>query len=475
MRTKGEAAKAAAEAIASYRRQAEEMEHESSAIRADLEAVKAEYSQVMTELTRQLLPDAAPARLEAVARGTGAGLLPQERVKLEQQRQMWAARLREIDSDPDFTARQELLHPHHGELGGKLQEARDQHRELQNTLAIFDHRTFRWLMSRQGEENAAGLKGFWRKVTFADYREERARQSLVGELGYADWNALMADYQRCTSAIGPSEARLHQLEARRSRLQELVIEHEDLDAWVNRFEEKVTQHIRDQLAAHLSRTDPAQLHGNLGPALRPLAARLHGLLQKIGYLDQMQNYLHREIVDRHNRVQKMDRVRMLWERKPWDRVHGDKTKWLVTVPHLKADSSSKRVRWVRSMRKNVVDYDDWDDYDLYLTEVDDFLPYDAFAYGAEERMPYEGFTREVIGDLDEHRRETGLEKADYSAYKEAEKAGPVDDLTDEGEGGGGVDTGAASGAAVAVTAAATVAGVVAVSEAAGATDFLDLS
>ncbi len=131
----------------------------------------------------------------------------------------------------------------------------------------------------------------------------------------------------------------------------------------------------------------------------------------------MDSFLAGEVQDRSKQLHSIQRVHSKWVHKPWAPLGGDKSKWLVKLPAMKRQSTSKRLRWMRSMHRNIVDFDDWDDYEDFIEEDDDFLPFDAFGFYGDERMPYEGFCQAVIDEIADYREECGQEKADYGFFK----------------------------------------------------------
>jgi hypothetical protein len=266
--------------------------------------------------------------------------------------------------------------------------------------------------------------------------------------------------------------------ARYDAVVKLIEEHGQLYGWVHHFEAHLLQALKTDLAALLARVSLRQLRRPLGqtPAGR-LVGKAFGLEHKLEYFNNMLVYLQGELRDRRGRVQAIEQTRALWLRKPYERLTRDKTKWLITTPQAKQQGTAKRLRWMRQMHRNVFAYEAWDEFDLFLYEADDFYPYDAFGYGSEEAMPWEGFAREVLPTLAPYRESHGLEKKDYSLFKEleqnAERSWAVEGKGDgagtaQGAGGPGVGD-VATGAAIAAVAA------VAASEMLEAAEVADLS
>lgn len=425
MRTKGEAAKAAGLAVMEYRHQKANFEAEMQAAQAALTEVEAEYVSTLREMAEGILPSAEPELVQRISQASGVDLVPL-RPTWQGKLSALSSRLQTIEADPEWQAREQLLDPVNGELNRKLNLANERHGEAIAMLEPFRNDDFEWVIHREEEKNAgiSGFKTFLRAITFAETREGIVRRRLVKKLAFESWEELTSTYYRRSDECQQAMEEASGLQQRRQRLDDLVEEQLDLWQWVHNFEARLTQELQMTLATQYSGKDPMRLR-HLSGRYRVLISKLHALEAKMKYLQQIIGYTSREAADRHTRAMKIERVQRLWERKPWDRLAGDKTKWLVTVPAMKKKSTEKRTRWLKKMRIGIADYDDYDDYDYYYESYQDrddyMLPYDAFAYSADERMPYEGFSSEVISDIGTHRQECDLEKADYSFFKGLDK------------------------------------------------------
>jgi hypothetical protein len=439
MRTKGEGATAAKAAVAEYRAQQVSFEQQAGETAQAIEQIQNEFKATLEELALKVLPDAQPQRVQLVAQAL-------QTPQLMSQRQLWAdripqfqGRLAEIDIEPDFRERAALMDPHTGKLERGLAEARRYETDARRENDPYLTEDFQWVAQREAQkaEGVSMLQGFLRAITFAETREQRAKKKLLEQFGTTDWDTLYLNYQKSVENMAFAVERVEKLEARRTALAELIAEQQDLDRWVNQFDTRLAVELQNMIVEVLPYSEPTALRSVPGEHV-PLTSKLHALKAKMKYLGCLQGFLEAEAADRQTRASKIERVQRLWERKPWDRLASDKTKWLVTVPAMKKTSTEKRVRWSRDMRRGVHDYDDYDSYEYYYCyyedQDDDFLPYDVFAYSYEDNMPYEGFSGQVIPDIAEHREAHDLEKADYSGFKELEKqAGqePSDTVPDE--------------------------------------------
>lgn len=429
MKTKGQGVQAADAAISAYRNQALELNSEFAAVNADREMIGRQLGEALDFAAHTLLQDAAQATLDYVGQELGLGWLPNRRAELEQQRASWAARLVAIEADPQFVQRESLLHPTHGALARERQQCNVVIGQLQAHLQRFQTETFQWLQARelQRQTQPGGLSSFWNAVTFGGYREDRAKLRCASELGYQSYDQLLHDYQSSDVRLRQIQERIGQLDAQSQRVLALLEEHGKLYGWTHDFETLLCQTLRSELAQALSRQDLRTVHMRIRPPLRPTIARAHALQKKLEYLGNLGGFLQREVADRSQRVDAIAKTRMTWAMKPWDRLVGDKSKWLLALPAAKRESTRKQSAYARRMHRNIVDYDDYDDYDYYLLYVPDFLAWDAFAWAADEPMPYEGFSRGVIEELAPFRQEHGQERADFSAYRQADKSMGTDE------------------------------------------------
>lgn len=423
MRTKGEGAQAAAQAIQSYQAQFAELESEADAAKNDGWAVKRDLDRSLQELAQGYLPDATAERLAQVGQSTGMTQLAARRAQLEQQRAQWHNRLQQIEADSDFAQRETLLDPTRGTLVVHTHQYQAHLQQLREQIARFDIQPFRWLSKWEVEKqvNQGAFSKFWRGVTFGGQREAKAKRQCCEQLGYQSYEQLAQHYQQLHAESAQTEHMLRQLEEHRTRVTQLVEEHQDKYHWVHHFEDRAARQLREELAQHLQQQDLRAVHLGAPATLKPLVAKVHALTKKYEYLGNMYQFIETEKQDRDKRIRSIDAVRMKWSMKPWDRLLGNKHKWLIAIPAMKQKSTQKRTRFLRRMRRNVYEYEEYDDYSDYLDYCDDFLPWDAFAYGCEEPMPYDGFCREVVQEVQPYRDSHGQEKADYSELKAANK------------------------------------------------------
>jgi hypothetical protein len=424
MRTKADGVRAADAAIASYRAQIAELDGERASLAADRQVIAGQLQSALCSAAAAVLPDASPETLARAAQELSAPWLLGRRQELEHQRAHWQAQLHAIEHDAQFVDRERLLHPHSGAIAHERAQCERLKAEIEAHRARFGAcEAFVWLNNRelQRQMNPGGFSSFWDTVTFGGYREDKAKLRAASELGYASYDDLLRDHQGAEARWHQCEARIRQLDAQRQRLLQLLEEHGKLYAWTHDFEGRLVETLRDELARAIGAQDLRTVSMRIRPEARGTVARAHALRQKLEYLGQLETFVAGQSSDRHGRVTAIEKTRLTWALKPWDRLTGNKANWLIALPQAKRESTHKQLRWSRRMHQGIADYDDYDDYALYLWTVDDFLPYDAFAWGSDEPMPHEGFARGVLPDLARHRHDHQLERADYSAFRAADR------------------------------------------------------
>ncbi len=467
--TKRDAADAGRKAIALYEEQVAEYEEQIRELKSDKKRLSAELDETFDELARKLIPRADARVVERVARELRSRTIQQRLGDLDRELALSKSRVSDIESSEDFQTRDGLLDPDGGELVLALADAKSEAGKLKQAIRRYDKTSFHWLMKRDvhKKRDFGAFSSFWRTITLASRRENKRLEQTLTALGASDFGECVEAYKAERDGYERAKAKLELAEDRHAEVVALVEEQAELRRRLDNWPEESNEFLRRCVVAELEDADLDALHKRIRPAGKPLVAKAHAIVKKLAYLDDLLRWAKSELADREKRIASISKCVGLWRRKPYGRLDSDKSKWLVTVPKMKRDSTRKRVGWARRSHRNICDYDDWDDYSDYMDDDDDFLAYDAFGYGAEERMPWEGFSREVFSELDETRTATGQEKADYSALKECKKGPSAHDgaaweegdpeLEMEDSGGGGIDAG---DVAVAVAAGA-VAGVVA--------------
>lgn len=421
LRTKADGLRVAKDAITEYKHQAKTLNAEASSLKTDEDAVKAEVERTWQEVGAALLPAADPATLQQISADVGWPQLALRRAQLEGQRSKWAQRLQEVDADPRFRTRGTLLEPVNGSIAQQGAKTAGLIVQVDKELAEFEIEPFVWLTTRDlQKETWGGFDGFMHSVTFGNFREARMQKKCCTELGHENWEALQTVYSGLEARKAKLTLRTQELVTYRKQVVALADEQARLHAWVYNFEGQLLTVLRSELAAHLQSRDPADLRQRVEGEAKLLLAKVHALGKKADYFTDMQGYLAKEVQDREKRVGAISAVRGKWAKRPSERLTGDKSKWLVALPQMKREATKKRVRWTRSMHEAVYEYDDYDDYGVYMG-YGTFLAYDAFAHAYEDRVPYEGFSRGVLSELDGHREQNGQDGADYGFFKGAER------------------------------------------------------
>ena len=437
MTTKRHGMQMADGAINSYSDQIAEFKTELQEIARNRGSIAAELEQSLENLAIGLLPDCSTETVRAAAADCGALHLEEALENLTIQRDDASARITEIEADQRFIDREMLTHPTTGDYSVRINEHQGYVDGLQESLRPYDFREFHWLRSRgvHTDRDFGTFDRFWRAITFSNAREQKAVEVAMNKLQISDIREGVEEYDSISENLSEHQTEVDRWTGLRDEVFSLVDEHTERTNFVTNFEDAATESLRGELSEHLKYCNMKLIHDQVRPQARMMTSKCDALTEKLKYMDNMSLFLRNEISDREKRIHSIDRVRHKWSRKPYGPLYGDKSKWLVTVPEMKRQSTRKRSRWIRTMNHNIYHYDHYDRYDALMCASIGFLAYDAFAYRAEERMPYEGFTRTVIDDLDEFRVENDMEKADYAGFDEAfnEYEQPIEEEIIDGE------------------------------------------
>ncbi|MCB9752399.1 MAG: hypothetical protein H6713_20795 [Myxococcales bacterium] len=455
MPTKRDGINMANGALASYQEQLDALDEESRELDGCREQAEATLDNTLEQLARSLVQSSEHDVVEAVAAELDMHTLLVARRDFERRRDTNERRRAVLEADSLFLRREQLLHPETGEYAVERARARASLEAARAELARFEEfEPYTWLRARGFEqrEQRSALKRFWNAVTLGAHGERKRLEQCLDRFGHARFEQCVAEHARLLEVARGREASLAHWEGRYGEVQSRVDEHAELALWLDNYDAELLKALRATVADFvraLDRDGLSALHKRARPAARPLIAKLHAQHEKLRYYGGIGEYLRTELKDRRARSQSISRVKRKWSAKPWAALYGNKRKWLKTVPEMKRKGTQKRVRWIKTMRANIHDYDDYDAYSAFLYDDElEFLPYDAFAIAGEERMPYEGFSGQVLSDITEFRAEHGQEKPDYSTLRAcARRAGPTEtdwdvgvcDDEDADEGDEGVD------------------------------------
>ncbi|MDJ0835705.1 MAG: hypothetical protein QNK37_04265 [Acidobacteriota bacterium] len=418
--TKADGIRMADSAMHSYQLQADDLLAERRQLHHKHDQAKVELKRSLEHLAAGLVSEPDPEEVKRAAQETGALHLPERLRLLHRQHKEYTERMAEIDASEDYLQRDNLIHPKTGQLTNEVHEAENLYNGLRHQKERYEFDQFIWLYDRDYHLSAAqtGFKKFWRVMTLADFREKRAMEAVRDRLEKDDFSELVRDYESLVEKCDFLSGELIKARKRYQAVIDLVEERNSLGGWLDGYQDVSLEALRSDLAEFLKDADFEAIHHTVRKAGRILVARCQALAKKVQYYLDMVGWLDNEIRDRCDRIESINRVRKKWSVKPYGMLRGDKTKWLVTLPDMKAAGTAKRVRWVRTMGSNIHNYNEYHHYNAFMTAGLSFVAYDAFARAADERMPYEGFSRTVIDELDQYRIAHNMEAPDYPAMNE---------------------------------------------------------
>lgn len=421
MRTKKDGIQAAQQAIQEYQRQINDLQNERQNIQTSAGQSAEELKQTLSDLAKGLLPTSSRPVVERAADETGALHLPTALDELEGRKTDSANEVSAIETSDDYINRELLIHPVTGEHTLKIKECEETSGAFRAVAKDYEFKDFQWLYEREHhkEKQHGGFQKFWRAISMASKRESKAEAAVLGKLNAISFAGCAERYDQNQESLEQADKDLKSWQDTKQQVIDQIERRDHLKAWVENYPLESTSDLRGQLARHLHDCNYQELHTTIRPAGKVLISKCHALSKKTGYFDDLIQSMDTEVADRRKRIESISRVMKKWSYKPYDRLRGDKTKWLCQIPDMKRRSTGKRLNWTQTIHHNVHSYDRYNNYDAVMTAGVVFLAYDAFSFGADERMPYEGFSRTVISDLDGYRTEHGQDRADFSVFQES--------------------------------------------------------
>jgi len=443
---------AAEAAIDSYRGQVGELATEANSLSDNVDGMQTRVSAMCTELAVGLIPEPTSEHVAAASQELGMMSLPEMLRKMEQNRDVWTEQVAVIEADRRFQNRELLLDSTTGELTNGLKEARTTLQGVREQVASYSGDES--LMQLYGDKDKPAPGWFLNLIYilfFVYYFANKRRQEVTDRYG----ETLTDTFDKYESAIGNVQTMddvIEDLMWRLSDIDRLITAHTTLNASLDAYEENALEHLRGAVSEYLRSCEAfGEVRLNIRDSAKTIITTLIVLKEKIAYLDKMRRYLSNEISTRETTIHKMSSTKRKWARNRGKRLRGDKSKWLIDVPAMKAAGASKRVRWIHTMHGGVFGFEDYLMYGLLLDSMgyDGFLPFDVFGRCADEHMPYAGFTNEVLPEVGEWREEHGA--ADYSQIDAAnteihgEDAADAEAMAAVAEAGGMEDAGYVDG------------------------------
>ncbi len=268
----------------------------------------------------------------------------------------------------------------------------------------------------------AGEIGFFDVIFFQKSRIERDNKSVLDLFGLPTLKDCYARYDKIDEELTKLNKEIKEDEKKKRELEKKWQEYSDAKKICEGRENFIFSGIGSELKDFLMNADyEIFLKDENGYDFRIYWGKLHALQKKIAYSEDIKEFLRKELLDRRTNKEKMNRVAFNWEKKPYQNMSADKSKWLIEQPKAKHAATLKTVGNIRSTRNVVYHYDDYDYYSDYYYHCAHagrpFLAFDLFSFYADERPAYDGFNRMIFDEVRDYRTETGLDRPDFSDLK----------------------------------------------------------
>jgi len=230
----------------------------------------------------------------------------------------------------------------------KLAEAEETESAFKSEFDKFDFKDFKWLYSRDyhktSDADRGGFQKFLRAITFTNQREKRAEEETLRILNEPSFASCVERFEKIQSALERAQSEVQEWKDKKSHILEMAEERDHLKNWVENYQTECIKALRAQLVDHLEVCDLESLRDNVRPSAKVLIAKLHAISKKSEYIEDLQRYIDKEILDRETRVRSIDSVQRKWRRKPYGLLRGNKTRWLVDLPEMKRITASSAVQ-----------------------------------------------------------------------------------------------------------------------------------
>ena len=444
LRTAGQAAAAAREAVQSYRQQASELAAERVEVENDLLKVRDRIEHAIADLAAALLPDASDETVAHAGQATGAAHLPGMLRDLRAEHEKDVRRLDEIEREPEFIDRDLLLSPNSGTLAVPLAEAQGFARDIAPRVKRYEaDAAFRAVLAREGKTTspAARLLGRIFLVGFVvEWMRNSAHAKVLRTYGVSTPGEAIANYRAEKDSLKTWQAEAARLIGEVERVQALVREHDEVRERIDAFPAESLKALRGELVEYLERCeDFAGIRERAGESAKVAVTSILAMEEKEKYLENMADFLRNEMLQRQQQANKIESVGRKWANNPGKRMSADKSGWLIAGPARKLQSTRRTVTHIHTMRYGIVEFDDYYAYDRMMDAGTAFLAWDVFSRLADDRMPGDSFAMQVFPDVADWRDEYGA--PDY---------GFIDGAADYDD---GLDAGDVAAAALAGTAA----------------------
>ena len=355
--------------------------------------------------------------------------LPQRRLAIFRELLECERRVEQITQTNLFSQRTGYIGPN-GLWRSNRESVAQERTRLHESLASYEDSAFCKLYRQRDEPEPNLLVRIWRWLTGYEYRRGKQIEAVLARTRAASLSAAFADYEDILVGIETFDGELRQLDLQIQELATLEEEYVSLQTRLANREAEIDAKLLAILRDYFSRfEDFATLRENLPAQFRLQISTVQALRQKLALFDKNLEVLRSEIQDRQRRQNDISRVVTKWRRSSKTVIQGDKTRWPVTTPQNKSQSTERLLANSHRFGRSVYAFDDYRYYDRGLS-VGDVLLLDLVLNNSAE-PPSRGYVAQAI-DAEYAERDVDfaafaeLSEESFETYDEA-----VDALAEE--------------------------------------------
>ena len=425
--TNGQAARAADEAVRSYREQIGDITRERSVIQGQIVEVNAQLSGLYTGFVDLFLPTVTEDTITRAAMQFGAvrlrGVFEEGNKDLAAQRE----RRDRAMANPEFAdaaARLDALSAEAARLDAQKLALEAELTRFRNNSDFMELQADRAAASNPPVP-AEGLEVLWSALVwylfFGWYFQPAAAERFKRECARRDERildafehsvlaALTERYDELPSKIDATKKAAAKARADAARITKVVDQHTSAVSEIDRLDLQVPQRVRDALWAHLGSLAPsawAEQRASLvamQPSFGLTLSTIIALKEKVRMLEGMMLYLSEQIRDREVRKSQIERLLIGWRRAPsYGRVRKDPTPFVVDAPSQMRRITTARVAGVHTMSNAVYGFNHYPVYDTYLTSNPyiDWMIWDMMVGCHHGHFPGDAFCHVVLPSVSE--------------------------------------------------------------------------
>lgn len=197
--------------------------------------------------------------------------------------------------------------------------------------------------------------------------------------------------------------------------------YQQTDEALNVFDKTMETKITEAIVSHLEFCNLSLINQKIREEAKIILAKADALQKKRRHIDDMTDFLHKEVRDRESRRMKILTVRDKWQKSSRTFLSSNKSKWLLKVPKSWSTKTKKTCEYNHKLADSISGFDNYNRYNRAFSKA---LPFSSVLLFCADENIQQALKLEIfseVSEVEEMSETEGVEVLDIETVMDEEE------------------------------------------------------